>query len=227
MAPLPEGTIEVPLAISWALTITCGFLFSYGLFVIFRLRQDGKEQKKELSERHEYYLVSESSRRAAVQEAHLLRGLLTKCQDDLRVSQERDNKHWNQLTKTVEFCQAHHVGSNVPSLHHLKTDSQAQLESSSTNSSPEREDSDYYGPSLPSSSEPQTGSIVPSLNLTQLANGDAARYVVNNRYQMPKQIRFGDRTPTNRSPVRPAIAQASTKSSDEMAPEPTQHLAGH
>lgn len=227
MAPVPESTIEVPEVFYWALSITCGFLFSYGFTVILLLRQDGKEQKKELSEHHEDYLVSESGRRAAVQEAHLLRELLTKCQDDLRANQQRDNKHWKQLTRTIEFYQAHHVGRNAPSLHHLETDSQVQSESSSTNSSPEREDSEYYGPRLASTAEPQAGSVVPPLNLTQLANGDAAQYMVNNRYQMPEQIRFGDRTPINRSPARPAFARGSTKSSDEMAPEPTQPLAGH
>ncbi|CAG7557284.1 unnamed protein product [Fusarium equiseti] len=227
MAPVPESTIEVPEVFCWALSITCGILFSYGFTVIFFLRQDGKEQKKELSEHHEDYLVSESGRRAAVHEAHLLRELLTKCRDDLRVSQQRDNKHWKQLTKTIEFCQAHHAGSNAPCLHHLETDSQVQSEASSTNSSPEREDSEYYGPSLASSAETQTGSVVPSLSLTQLANGDAAQYMVNNRYQMPEQIRFGDRTPINRSPVRPTFARGSTKSSDEIDLEPTQPLAGH
>ena len=215
MAPVPRSAIiEIPEVVYWATMIICGSLFMYGLTIIWFLRQDGREQKKEISEHHEDYLVSESGRRVAEQQAHLLKELLIKCQDDLRASQERDNKHWKQMARTIEFCQTHHVGRNAPILHRLETDSHVHSESSSTNSSPEREDPEYYGPSRSSSAESQTRSVVRSLNLTQLANGDAARYMVNNRYQMPEQIRFGDHSPINRSPVRSGFDRGSTESFD-------------
>ncbi|RBR11613.1 uncharacterized protein FIESC28_08947 [Fusarium coffeatum] len=215
MAPVPRSAIiEIPEVVYWATTIICFSLFMYGLTIIWILRQDGREQKKEISEHHEDYLVSEGGRRVAEQQAHLLKELLIKCQDDLRASQERDSKHWKQMARTIEVCQAHHVRHNAPNLHRLETDSHVHSESSSTNSSPEREDPEYYGPSRSSSAESQTRSVVRSLNLTQLANGDAARYMVNNRYQMPEQIRFGDHSPINRSPVRPGSDRGSTESFD-------------